>query len=712
MDLEAHRAMEKEEDEHLVERLDKNFTSLLQSTVFLSLGQKKGLSDSADKASMQEQPDAYDKLVRVLPTDKRARPTDRKKSAEEIAQEERERLELLEEERQKRMHATDDFDDEEEDDDGGDEYFHKSPSKNPKHISGDDLGDSLYINEELQEKTGPVDDIRGNRSGGSAKDADSKSSEDSENDDDRGNDDDDDDDGGDTDGSFKDDLQNVPPAGDWEQSEDDDLSTDEEEATRNSEAENKKDFDANCNKNQEMNYLSNTRKDACGRLVAVKKDPLPFVIEAPQNLVELCSLVNNRPDEEIVEAINRIRVCNAISLSAENRRKMQVFYGVLLQYFAVLSTRNPLNVKLINLLVKPLVEMSVDTPYFAAICARERLLHTHNQFCVDIKNAEKSSWPSLKTLLLLRLWSLTFPCSDFRHIVMTPATLLICEYLMRCPIITGQDTTIGSFICSMLLSVAKQSLKFYPEAIKFLQLLLMSATGRPRSQQLNALSFMDLKPVKYWLLLNNQPSDIHPIDFFSIMSMPVDSPFFVSDNFRASVLVAVVETLHGFVNVYERLSSFPEIFLPVSSLLHEVIKQDTTPEMLRRKMASVAEHIEKKADEFQMLRQPLQMQKQKPAPIKLLNPKFEENFVKGVDYDPDRERVERKKLKKLLKKEAKGAVRELRKDNYFLHEVKEKERLLLEEERAEMYGKARAFLQEQEHAYKSGQLGKGKKRRK
>lgn len=70
-----------------------------------------------------------------------------------------------------------------------------------------------------------------------------------------------------------------------------------------------------------------------------------------------------------------------------------------------------------------------------------------------LTSAEESAWPSLKTLLLLRLWSLTFPCSDFRHIVMTPATLLMCEYLMRCPIVTGRDTAVGSFLCSMLLSV-------------------------------------------------------------------------------------------------------------------------------------------------------------------------------------------------------------------------------------------------------------------
>lgn len=85
--------------------------------------------------------------------------------------------------------------------------------------------------------------------------------------------------------------------------------------------------------------------------------------------------------------------------------------------------------------------------------------------------------------------------------------------------------------------------------------------------------------------------------------------------------------------------------------------------------------------------------------------------MKGRDYDPDKERVERKKLKKQLRQEARGAVRELIKDNHFLFEVKEKEKARMQEERTEMYGKYRAFLQEQEHAFKSGQLGKNKKRR-
>jgi nucleolar protein 14 len=59
----------------------------------------------------------------------------------------------------------------------------------------------------------------------------------------------------------------------------------------------------------------------------------------------------------------------------------------------------------------------------------------------------------------------------------------------------------------------------------------------------------------------------------------------------------------------------------------------------------------------------------------------------------------------------KGAARELRVDNRYLSSVKEKERIKLEQEKAEESGKNLAFLQEQESAFKSGQLGKGKGRK-
>ncbi|XXG55503.1 hypothetical protein AAC387_Pa03g3161 [Persea americana] len=741
----AQKVRDKEEDQHLLEQLDKDFTSLAESEALLSLTQpskinslkallnksntkeSEGFSALANReSSKQEQPDAYDRLVKEMVLDMRARPSDRIKTPEEIAQEERERLEQLEEERQKRMLEVDDSDD--EDSEGGDDFNRPQPRKF-KSVSGDDLGDSFSVGDELPEKRGWVDEILGSKVVGNLRNENADSSEDAEsdhNDDDQDEDSEKDnideegssDDGeneeisGDVDG----DMGNMLSMEDWEQSDDDDASNDFEEDEAIEEKIPRKVKDDNIKKIKiEKKDSPNAReRNASTKTHPSKEGSLPFVIEAPNSLEELFLLLNNRSDAEVIEAINRIRAYNAIRLAAENRKKMQVFYGVLLQYFAVLANQKPLNFRLMNLLVKPLMEMSVETPYFAAICARQRILRIRTQFCEDIKNSEKSSWPSLKTLFLFRLWSMIFPCSDFRHVVMTPAILLMCEYLMRCPIISGRDIAVGSFLCNMVLSVTMQSRKFCPEALIFLQTLLMSVSETESVLHENSqwYYFTEIKILKPWLHIRGPVDDIDPLDFLLVMDMPADSLYFSSDSFRASVLVCVVETLRGFVNIYGELSSFPETFLPISTLMHKLVKQESIPDLLRGKMTEVAELIQKKVNEHQMLRRPLQMRKQKPMPIKLLNPKFEENFVKGRDYDPDRERAERKKLKKLIKSEAKGAARELRKDNYFLFEEKEKARSLLEDERAEKYGKALAFLQEQEHAFKSGQLGKGRKRRK
>nr|CAB3498511.1 unnamed protein product [Digitaria exilis] len=372
----AQKAKEREEDEHLVDKLDSDFASLAQTQALLSLTESSKVKVNRNNSSAgltgkeiftKAKSDTYEKLVKEMVMDQRARPSDRTKTPEEIAQEEKERLEKLEEERQKRMLGTADSSDE---DDVDEDVDYMKPD-NSKPMSGDDLGDSFTFGDSTGKKKG------------------------------------------------------------W------------------------------------------------------------------------------------------------------------VFYGVLLQYFAVLATQSPVKFKTIDTLVKPLIEMSGETPYFAAICARERLIHTRTRLCEDIKVPGKSSWPNLKTILLLRLWSLTFPCSDFRHVVATPMLLLIDCKLSLVLVYRDCDDVSGKGCCSLGLA----------------------------------------------------------------------------------------------------------------------------------------------------------------------------SYIKGLDYDPDRERAQRKKLNKLLKSEKKGAARELRKDNHFLYAVKEKERIKQEQEKAEKAGKAWAFLQEQESAFKSGQLGKGKGRK-
>lgn len=718
------KAKEKDDDENLKEKLDKEFTSLVQSEGLLSLmrpkketlkallgkGSSKGIEFDTNSSILEkavfakEQSDDYDKLVKEMVLDMRGHASDRTKTPEEIAKEDRARLEALEEKRKKRM-----LDNEVSDDDEGDvDDFKGRTEKKRKFISGDDLGDSFFSDEE-QEKKGWVDEVLERRE---------EESEDGEFDDGSSASEETEEDENDSD------IGERLIEQDWEQSDDEyniDNKQQREMLDESGEGALKKRLKDKKEKefrNQKSDKAKEKNATIQMTVAAEKIETLPYVINAPSNLRELRSLLDNRSDDQIVEAICRIRACNAISLAAENRHKMQVFYGVLVQYFAVLGDEKPLRLNKLNLFVRPLIEISFEIPYFAAICARQHLIRIRNQLSVDLKNPDKSSsWPSVKTLLLLRLWSLIFPSSDFRHVVMTPAVLLMSEYLMRCPINSGRDVAIGTFLCSMLLSVHKDARRFCPEAVNFLQALLMSALDTNQSlnkrDEVKCPTFLlEHEEYRPWLHLSSGVSVLpQPLDFIMIMETSDDVPLFDSNIYRVGILLSVSETLRGFVNIYHDIVSFPEVFASFVPLLNEIVKENKIPETLRLKMTSIASIIKGKIDEHEKLRQPLRMRMKKPMPIKQFNPRFEENFVHGKDYDPDRERAQRKKLERQIKQEAKGAARELRKDNYFLQEEKARERAVAEEERADRYKKAMAFLQEQESNFKSGQLGRGRKKR-
>jgi nucleolar protein 14 len=83
----------------------------------------------------------------------------------------------------------------------------------------------------------------------------------------------------------------------------------------------------------------------------------------------------------------------------------------------------------------------------------------------------------------------------------------------------------------------------------------------------------------------------------------------------------------GYAHIYEDLSAFPEIFQPASFLLHTILDECKIPSHLMDNLQEVVDFIKKKTAEHHTLRQPLQMRKKKPEPIRLLNPKYEEKYA-------------------------------------------------------------------------------------
>jgi hypothetical protein len=107
--------------------------------------------------------------------------------------------------------------------------------------------------------------------------------------------------------------------------------------------------------------------------------------------------------------------------------------------------------------------------------------------------------------------------------------------------------------------------------------------------------------------------------------------------------------------------------------------------------------------------EPLALYAAAPVPIVQYNPRFDDEFNPEHNLDVDRERAQRATLKRQGRKELKGAMRELRKDNHFLgvekSELRQKQRTL-RDERAKAI---ETFLTQQQFEAK---LGAGKKKRK
>lgn len=95
-------------------------------------------------------------------------------------------------------------------------------------------------------------------------------------------------------------------------------------------------------------------------------------------------------------------------------------------------------------------------------------------------------------------------------------------------------------------------------------------------------------------------------------------------------------------------------------------------------------------------------------PIRQFNPAFDDDFQPDTSLDPDRERAERQKLTRKTKKEAKGAMRELRKDSAFLAREREQEKRKTSDYLEQRGKRAMRIMEEQEHAFKTQKKEKKK----
>ncbi|NXN86736.1 NOP14 protein, partial [Bombycilla garrulus] len=613
----------------LTEKLDKDWKEI--QTL---MARKTPKSERKDKEVEKPKPDEYDMIVRELGFEMKAKPSERLKTEEELAKEEQARLQKLEADRLRRMRGTDE----------------ETNKKRPSHMSADDLADGFILDKDdrhlLSYKDGKINIENEEEKGEEEEEEEGEEEEEEEGEEDNENE---------------------------EESQEESASEDEEDGAADSHsdlesvleseeeaAENKEEKKPKGNENELQNVEKLDPK------IEAAKSELPYTFAVPESYETFKSLLAGRTTEQQLIILERIQKCNHPSLAVGNKAKLEKLFGFLLEYIGELATLDLPELRTIDKLVLPLYNLCQMFPEAASDSIKFILRDAAHDLEEVIEVKGRAAFPGLDTLIYLKIVSLLFPTSDFWHPVVTPAFMYMSQLLTKCRITTLQDVIKGLFICCLFLEYVSLSRRFVPELINFLLGVLHISLPKNQAQgytvvhpftpvgkNLELLLVCDKEDLKSWEK-QNVP--------LSIVTRLKETSRTEINHTRLSCLALCFDLIKKCAALYESLPSFHEIMHPVRILLIQHVPVNDYPEKMQEWYHSALKELENKVKHYT----PLICEKKKPVPLKQYTPKIVKVLEFGRKQAGSKKEQERKQLIQRHKRELKGAIREIRKDNQYL----------------------------------------------
>ncbi|GAK64978.1 nop14-like protein [Moesziomyces antarcticus] len=637
---------------------------------------------------------SYDTFVRELAFERRAKPQDRLKSEEELAADEAQRLMKAEKARLKRMRGDSDDEGDDEDAEAGGRRKRKkgaSSTSGPKRAAqADDLDDDF----ELDGFT--AGEVYGLGAGLAESGAVDESDDEEEDDDeDAENDSDEDDADGQSaaSGSAEEDEADDDDEDDFADLADAD---DAIQIGEDEESEQEGDHEAitggtKASSSSKVGKASSSSSKAKSAPVTATK--LPFTFPCPATHDELLNLLDKHEIEpkNIPTVIKRIRTLHHASLAEDNKYRLQALIGVLIDHAlhwagqaqahqAATGEKHKLAFAIVNSLIPHIFSLSQSYPATAAEHFVGKLALMQRNLSRGLAkgptDADARTWPGLAELTLLRLVGTIWPTSDKQHAVTTPLALLVAQYLGHARIRSVSDLASGLFLCSLVVSNEKESARLFPEALNFLfsAIAILASLDRQGLAKVRSTAEEYGIPTPDVDVAHSQRLRLEDDSAVEATQQPVDLPSLITakkqdadPHQRAELLSVALALTADFSTLYAGSTSYMELFTPLSVLLStsSSTSGSTVGATLARqlKMASSSRRF-------------LRLQAHRAIAIASHVPKFDQqgyNPDRKSALDPDVERVQIQKMKALIKKERKGAIRELRRDNQFIAEVRRQE---------------------------------------
>ncbi|XP_068084770.1 nucleolar protein 14 isoform X2 [Anabrus simplex] len=707
----AEKQRVREQTLELTEKLDTEWKDLLP---IVAASKKK----DADNYIEDNKPDSYDTVMRQLKFEARGKPSDPLESEESLAKKEQERMIKLEAERLQRMSG-----------------FSDQPAANSKHRSADDLDDGFEIESDIEEticydaegrlqgqKTETAKAVNDQESDGNMEESDEEitdadgsdntdeekketvviegnkngEEEDGEEEEVEGNKNEEEEEGDEGKEMKSDDEEEEKEEGSGEEEEDEDSLSDlkhmsdsetESESPDNQISGKKPERDTGttqetCRESDkvEVEYVPKTlgEKEKRDFIETVKKK-FPLISQVPVQYEDLQKMLESYSVEYQSVIVEHIMRSNHSGLNEGNKRKLETLFAFLLQYLhdAPVPSGKVKDSKhcfaLLNHLAPHMYDLAHMNPVNAWRCVIEVLKEKQQQFR---KHSRK--YPSLDTLIFLKVISLLFPTSDFRHPVVTPALVFMCQMLLQCRVKTKHDIASGLFLVALMLEYTVLSKRFSPAAVNFLRGVLYSAIPKTSSNLPPPVPpFKKSGGLASLLVLSEERKPVEECSYSMLLGdLSEDTP--IDDSFRIRALCTAVSMLKELHENLEPLSACGEIFKPIQALLSKLELDVRYPSHVKEQVQTLLTTINKRCEKKLQL---LVVEKTRAKALRLYEPHFEKVFDGRRKRPMGQEKQEHEKLVHKYKREEKAALREIRRDNSFIAKLKWKDTLKSDMER-------------------------------
>ncbi|KAM5339456.1 nucleolar protein 14 isoform 2-T2 [Glossophaga mutica] len=430
---------------------------------------------------------------------------------------------------------------------------------------------------------------------------------------------------------------------------------------------------------------------------------------APESSEDLKSLLSGKSAEQQLLVVERIQKCHHPSLAAGNKAKLEKLFGFLLEYVGDLAADDPPDLRVVDKLVVQLYGLCQMFPDSASESVRFVLRDAMHEMEGAIEAKGRAAFPGLDVLVYLKIAGMLFPTSDFWHPVVTPALVCMSQLLTKCPMLSLHDAVKGLFVCCTLLDYVALSRRFVPELINFLLGILYMAT--PNGPGRGHALVHPFRPLgrNSELLLVSSEDDTATWQRRSLSlrwaSGQTAQTGTEANHTRLSCLAVCLALVRRCVLLYGTLPAFHEISRPLRALLTQHLADHRHPPELQELCQSALADMEAQERRYQ----PLICEKSKPVPLKLFTPRLVKVLEFGKKQGSSKEEQERKRLVHKHRREFKGAVREIRKDNQFLARMQLSEILERDAERKRKVKQLFNSLAEQEGEWKALKRKKFKK---